>query len=85
MIHNVVSLLGLFLLMGIAWSLSTDRRVINWRVVRWGIALQLIFGIVIFIIPIGTKLFLVLNDSVVQVLDSASAGTRFLYLLKSSR
>ena len=79
MIHNVASVLGLFLLMGVAWLLSTDRRVINWRVILWGVALQLIFGIFIFILPVGSKLFLFLNDIVVKVLDSASAGTRFLF------
>lgn len=33
----------------------------------------------IFVVPLGAKVFLFLNDSVVRVLDSASLGARFLF------
>jgi len=65
--------------MAVAWALSTDRKVVNWRVVLWGTALQLLFALLIFIVPAGTKVFQVINDSVVNVLDSAMAGTKFLF------
>jgi len=77
--YNLVSFFGIFILMAFAWSISTNRKVINWRVVFWGTALQLIFGVFIFIVPIGAKLFLFLNDVVVKVLNSAAAGTEFLF------
>jgi len=78
-IQNFVSFFGIFVLMGVAWSLSTDRRVVNWRVVIWGTVLQLAFAIFIFVIPSGAKTFLVVNDGVGKVLDSAMAGTKFLF------
>ncbi|MGE5248536.1 MAG: NupC/NupG family nucleoside CNT transporter [Verrucomicrobiota bacterium] len=77
--YNLVSFAGIFILMGVAWLLSSDRRVINWRVVLWGTALQLLFALFVFVVPAGTKAFLVVNDAVVKVLDSASAGTRFVF------
>lgn len=77
--HNAVSFVGLFLLLILAWSLSTNRRIINWRLILWGVGLQMFFAIFIFIIPAGSKFFLFINDFVVKVLDSASAGTRFLF------
>ncbi len=77
--HNLVSFAGIFILMAIAWSFSTNRKVINWRVVFWGTVLQLLFALIIFIVPAGTRIFMVINDSVVTVLDSATAGTRFLF------
>jgi len=77
--YNLVSFCGIFLLMAVAWALSTDRKVVNWRVVLWGTALQLLFALLIFIVPAGTKVFQVINDSVVNVLDSATAGTKFLF------
>jgi len=77
--YNLVSFCGIFLLMAVAWALSTDRKVVNWRVVLWGTALQLLFALLIFIVPAGTKVFQVINDSVVNVLDSAMAGTKFLF------
>jgi CNT family concentrative nucleoside transporter len=78
-IYNLVSLSGIFVLLGFAWILSNKKRNMNWRVIIWGIGLQLLVAAFIFIVPAGTKLFLVVNDVVVKVLDSASAGARFVF------
>lgn len=77
--NNLISFFGIFVLMAFAWLLSTDRKVINWRVVFWGTALQLLFAFFIFAVPAGAKFFLVINDAVDKVLDSATAGTKFLF------
>ena len=77
--YNLVSFSGIFMLIGIAWLFSTDRSNMNWRAVVWGVVLQLIFAFFVFVIPIGAKLFLFLNDIAVKLLDSASAGSRFLF------
>ncbi len=77
--YNLISFSGIFFLMAIAWLFSTNRKIINWRVVFWGTALQLLFAVFIFIIPAGTKVFLFINDVVVKVLDSATVGTKFLF------
>jgi len=77
--YNLVSFFGIFVLAGVAWLLSSNRKVINWRVVFWGIGLQLFFAIFIFWVPVGTKFFLFVNKIVLIVLDSATAGTRFLF------
>lgn len=65
--------------MAVAWLLSANRRVINWRVIVWGTALQLLLAIFIFVVPAGSLVFLWVNDAVVRVLDSAGAGSRFLF------
>jgi CNT family concentrative nucleoside transporter len=77
--YNLVSFSGIFVLMAVAWVLSADRRVINWRVIFWGTVLQLLLALFIFVVPAGAQLFLFVNDAVVRLLDSASAGTRFLF------
>ena len=77
--HNVVSFAGVFLLMGVAWLFSANRKVVNWRVVCWGTVLQLLLALFVFVIPAGTRVFLVVNDAVVSVLDCAQAGTRFVF------
>jgi CNT family concentrative nucleoside transporter len=77
--YNLISFLGIFLLMAVAWVLSSDRKVVNWRVVIWGTAIQLLFALFIFLVPAGAKTFLVISDSVDTVLDSATAGTKFLF------
>ncbi len=77
--RNLVSFLGVFVLIAIAWACSANRRNVNLRVLAWGIALQLVVAAFIFIVPAGTQLFLLVNDVVIRVMDSASAGARFVF------
>ena len=78
-IYNLVSFFGIFILAFIAWLCSENRRIINWRVVFWGIVLQLFFAFFIFVIPVGSKFFLLVNKAVLGVLETASEGTRFIF------
>jgi concentrative nucleoside transporter, CNT family len=78
-VYNLISFLGIFVLLAAAWLLSSNKRNINFRVIIWGIGLQLVFGAFVFLLPAGAKFFLYLNDIVVVVLDSASAGAEFIF------
>jgi CNT family concentrative nucleoside transporter len=77
--YNLVSFAGIFVLAAVAWALSADRRNVNWRVIGWGIGLQLLIAVFVFVIPAGAKVFLVVNDGVVKLLDSAGEGARFVF------
>jgi CNT family concentrative nucleoside transporter len=77
--YNLVSFAGIFILTGFAWLFSADRKVVNWRVIFWGIGLQFLIAFFIFVVPVGTKFFLLVNNVVVKILDSATAGTRFVF------
>lgn len=78
-IYNLVSFAGIFVLLGFAWLLSADRRNMNRRVILWGIVLQLAIAVFIFLVPVGSKVFLWVNDAVIKVLNSASAGAKFVF------
>jgi len=78
-LYNLVSLLGIFLLAGFAWLCSANRKVINWRVILWGIGLQFLFAFFIFVVPVGAKFFLLVNKVVLAILESATEGTKFLF------
>ncbi len=78
-IYNLVSFVGIFVLIGIAWLLSTEKRNMNWRVIIWGVLLQLFLALFIFIFPFGSKIFLFLNDMVIKILDSSMAGAKFVF------
>jgi concentrative nucleoside transporter, CNT family len=78
-IHNLISFAGIFVLVGFAWILSADKRNMNWRVIIWGVGLQILIALFIFVVPAGSKVFLVANDVVVSILDSASAGAKFVF------
>ncbi len=78
-IYNLVSFAGIFILLGFAWIFSADRKNMNWRVIGWGVGLQILIALFVFVVPAGKNVFLAINDIVVKVLDSATAGTKFVF------
>lgn len=78
-IYNLVSFCGLFVLMLLAWLFSANRKLLNFRCIIWGVGLQLLFGLLVFRAPGSTRFFLWLNDLVIKVLNSATAGQQFLF------
>ncbi len=65
--------------MGLAWLLSANKKIVNWRVITWGCILQLIFALFIFVVPAGANVFMFINDALVKIIDVASAGTKFIF------
>lgn len=76
---RIVSFFGYFILLIVAWLLSTNRKNVNWRVIGWGAVIQVVFAAFIFIIPAGAKFFMLINRIIIAVLDSAMAGTEFVF------
>ena len=74
-----MSLLGLAALLGIAWLTSTHRRKVPWRVIGWGLTLQLGFGVFVMKTPVGASLFGALNRGVVKLLTFTDEGARFIF------
>lgn len=73
------SLVGLLLLAVAAWAMSTDRGRIPWRVVAWGLGLQVVFGLFILRTPVGTGIFDTANTVVVALLGFTVEGARFIF------
>lgn len=78
-IFNFISFIGLITLLLIALTFSENRKVMNWHLIFWGLSIQFVIALIIFVLPIGAKIFLILNDIVVQVLNSAQAGSEFIF------
>jgi len=78
-IYNLVSFTGIFILLSFAWLISNDKKNMNPKVICWGLALQILIALFIFIVPAGAKMFLLVNDVVVKVLDSSAAGAKFVF------
>jgi len=76
---NLVSFAGIFILAGVAWLFSSNRKVVNVRVLAWGIGLQLLVAFFIFVVPAGARVFLWVNDAVTAVLGTAMAGVSFVF------
>ncbi|MBI5247456.1 MAG: NupC/NupG family nucleoside CNT transporter [Elusimicrobia bacterium] len=78
-LERSTSFFGLFALVGLCWLMSTDRKKINWKLVAWGMALQLIFGIIVLKTGPGLWFFSKLNDGVMALLGFTNEGTKFLF------
>ncbi|NCC50402.1 MAG: nucleoside transporter [Spartobacteria bacterium] len=63
----------------LAWGLSAQRRAVRLRTVLGGVAIQLVFGVLVFVVPWVSRGFLLLSDLVVKVLDAAKAGNAFCF------
>ncbi len=77
--YNVVSAGGIFFLIAFGYVFSSDRRRINWRVVAWGVGIQAAFAFFLFVFPAGISFFRLVNDLVVGLMDSAIAGSQFVF------
>ncbi len=73
------SVLGLAVLLLIAWLLSTDRHRVAWRVVLWGTALQILFALFILKTPVGAGFFDGVNRVVVALLGFTVDGAQFVF------
>jgi CNT family concentrative nucleoside transporter len=75
----VIPVFGLFVMLGIAWLLSVDKKAINWRTVLVGTAIQFAFALLILKTPWGQAFFLWASDVVTAFLNYADAGSRFIF------
>ncbi len=74
-----ISVVGLFTMLGIAWSLSIDRKAIRWRPVIVGTVLQLGFALIILRTEIGRAVFDTMGAVITRFLDFTDAGAAFVF------
>ena len=76
---NLVSFVGIFILCGVAWLGSESRKSMPWKVILWGIALQLALGLLVFRIPVTREILRILSNNINAILDATEAGARFVF------
>lgn len=77
--ERMTGILGIFILLGIAFLLSNNRKAINYRILGWGLGLQLIFALLILKTPIGQPVFEIVDSTLRKLLGFADAGSDFLF------
>ncbi len=75
----VNSLIGIVLILGIAWLLSSDRKAIRLRVVGAAFALQAGLAALVLYVPFGKHMLKGASDGVSALLGYAHAGVEFLF------
>ena len=71
--------IGMVILLGIAFFLSTNRKAINWRTVGFGLIAQLILAIGVLKIELVQGIFRTIGNLFLAVLDFTMKGTEFLF------
>ncbi|HKT58913.1 MAG TPA: NupC/NupG family nucleoside CNT transporter [Gemmatimonadales bacterium] len=72
-------LVGLALILALGILLSHNRGAIRWRVIAWGLGLQLLFAIFVLRIPAGQALFRWLGSLVTGILGYSYIGSEFVF------
>ncbi|WP_080057060.1 NupC/NupG family nucleoside CNT transporter [Spirosoma aerolatum] len=77
--ERFTGLIGVVLILGIAYALSDNRKAINFRTVGVGLALQ--FGLAVFVLktPVGQQVFQTVGHFVERLLGKAAKGAEFVF------
>jgi CNT family concentrative nucleoside transporter len=70
---------GLAVLVSIALAFSSSRGHIDWKLVASGIALQLMFAVIVILVPGGREFFEVLSRIFVRIISFALDGAAFIF------
>jgi concentrative nucleoside transporter, CNT family len=72
-------ILGVVLLLAIAWAFSNNRRKIPWRVIAWGMVMQLGFALLILKTTVGKSSFDLVRQVATQLIAFSGDGASFLF------
>ena len=76
---KIQSLVGLLVILSIAYIASDNRRAIDRRTVAWGLGLQMLFALLVLKTTPGQQLFVVLGQAINRLLDFANVGAAFVF------
>ena len=77
--QRLIGFLGIAAILGIAYLMSNNRKAINYRIVYWGLGLQITFAIFILATPIGKPVFMFLDKAINKLLSFSDEGAEFLF------
>jgi len=72
-------ILGMAVILGLAWLFSTDRRAIKLKTIAWGLGLQLVLGFFVLRSETGRYVFQVAGDGAKKLLSFSYAGSEFVF------
>lgn len=77
--HYIISIVGLFLVLLLAWLVSNDKKKIKYRPIVTMIILQLVLGLLLLKTSIGEFLITHFANAFAQLLEYANEGTEFIF------
>ena len=77
--NQIIGILGIGTLLGIAFLLSENKKGINIKTVAWGLSLQILFALIILKTPIGRPIFSFFDSAISKLISFADTGSEFLF------
>jgi CNT family concentrative nucleoside transporter len=74
-----VGVLGIIVILGLAYLFSTERTAIRLKTVAWGLGLQLAFAVFVLRFTIGRGIFQTAGDIVNRLLNFSFVGSEFMF------
>jgi concentrative nucleoside transporter, CNT family len=72
-------LVGLIVILSLAYAISTNRRAIDGRTVAWGLSLQILFALLVLKTALGQRMFQALGNLMNRLLDFAFVGSSMVF------
>ena len=72
-------LVGLIVILSLAYAISTNRRAIDRRTVAWGLGLQILFALIVLKTAVGQRTFQVLGATMNRLLDFSFVGSSMVF------
>src|SRR5208282_1783039 len=76
---KLISLLGWFTMISLAWAISFNRKKFPWHTVVWGVGLQFTLALLILKTPWGAMLFEFAGKVVQKLIQFSTDGTTFVF------
>ena len=77
--EQYIGIVGLAVLLGIAYLASQNRKAIDGRVIAWGLVLQFAFALFVMKVPVGVSILSWVSGAVTELMDKASSGAEFVF------
>jgi CNT family concentrative nucleoside transporter len=77
--ERLTSLLGIAAFVAVCWALSEARGRVAWRTVAWGVALQLVCGLIVLSPSVSWFFYTVVDGAVNGLLGFAESGATFVF------
>jgi len=77
--ERLIGIAGILVLLCIALAMSNNRKAISWRLVTWGLGIQILFAIIILKTPVGIPFFGAIDIGIKNLLSFSDAGSDFLF------
>jgi len=77
--HGPGHLIGLIVMLALAWAIAERRRMPPWNLIAAGLVLQFALALILLRLPASRDMFLALNGIVMALQAATTAGTSFVF------